>query len=358
MPNNTVVPTTSKTNPPKSTKTMSNPLRNQNINYADGWFFVTMQVAHNKTMFGAITSAGCELNELGRQVGSAWEGMFARHPEAYRDEYVVMPNHFHAVIRIHPRPANKPNHLSYLLQGFKSFSTHVYHGRSRAGQCPDIGTRLWLSSYYDNLITSRRELENIRAYVRNNPARWDDDRFGPVTSHYCGNFELLHGEMVAYVASERQDTEALPNDTNRADTASHPHSPSRADEPPCPAVISTFTSPQERGVLAHCLAVRRPFVHVMPGGIPSSLPPAVARACADGWALVLSPVETGTGVNKQRSIWCNRYVLDHAAHIACGRIRPGGTLETLLQTRHQPISHSLPPLSLQSLSLSGPSCPD
>jgi REP element-mobilizing transposase RayT len=25
----------------------------------------------------------------------------------------VMPNHFHAVIRIHPRPANKPNHLSY-----------------------------------------------------------------------------------------------------------------------------------------------------------------------------------------------------------------------------------------------------
>jgi len=321
---------------------MSNPLRNHNINYADGWFFVTLQVAQNKTIFGVITNDRCELNELGRQVGCAWEGMFVRHPEAYCDEYCVMPNHFHAVIRIHPRPDNKPNHLSYLLQGFKSFSTHVYHGRVRAGQCPDIGTRLWLSSYYDNLITSRRELDNIRAYVRNNPAHWDKDRFGPVTAHNCGSFELLHEEMVAYVASERQDTEVQPHDTTGGDTKVQPHGPSREVGPPCPVVISTFTSPQERGVLARCLTVQRPFVCVMPGGIPEPLPPAIARACAEGWALVLSPVEIGTGVNKQRAIWCNRYVLDHAARIMCGHIRPGGTLETLLQTRHQPISQFIP----------------
>lgn len=321
---------------------MSNPLRNPNINYADGWFFVTMQVAKNKTIFGVITNDRCELNELGRQIGSAWEGMFARHPEAYRDEYVVMPNHFHAVIRIHPRPDNKPNHLSYLLQGFKSFSTHVYHGRARAGQCPDIGTRLWLSSYYDNLITSRRELENIRAYIRNNPSRWDNDRFGPVTTHNCGNFELLHEEMVAYVASERPSTEVQPHDRDGGDTKHLPHGPSRKAGPPCPVVISTFTSPQERGVLARCLAIRRPFVHVMPGGIPEPLPPAIARACAEGWALVLSPVESGTRVNKQRAIWCNRYVLDHAVRIARGHIRAGGTLETLLQNRHQPISQFIP----------------
>ena len=180
---------------------MSNPLRNSNINYSDGWFFVTMQVAQNKTMFGVIADDKCELNALGEKVGSSWEGMFARHPEAYRDASVVMPNHFHAVIRIHRRPTNKPNHLSYLIQGFKSFTTHLYHAAVRAGQCPDIGTSLWMSSYYDNLITSRRELENIRAYVRDNPARWDNDRFGPVTTYHCGNLELLHEALVAYVAS-------------------------------------------------------------------------------------------------------------------------------------------------------------
>ncbi|MDD4025902.1 MAG: transposase, partial [Kiritimatiellae bacterium] len=193
---------------------MSNPLRNSNINYSDGWFFVTMQVAQNKTMFGVIAEGRCDLNALGQQIGACWEGMFERHPEAYRDEFVVMPNHFHAVIRIHPRATNKPNHLSYLMQGFKSFTTHLYHAAARAGLCPDIGACLWLSSYYDNLITTRRELDNIRDYVRNNPGRWDNDRFGPVTAHYCGNLELLHGELVAYVASEGWDTEVPPRDTD------------------------------------------------------------------------------------------------------------------------------------------------
>ena len=30
---------------------MSNPLRNQNIDYERGWFSVTVQVAHNKSVF-------------------------------------------------------------------------------------------------------------------------------------------------------------------------------------------------------------------------------------------------------------------------------------------------------------------
>ena len=89
-------------------------------------------------------------------------------------------------------------------------------------------------------------------------------------------------------------------------------------------------------MLARCLTVRRPFIHVMPGGIPERLPPAVARACAEGWALVLSPSAPGTGINKQRAIWCNRYVLDRAARITHGYIRPGGTLETLLRTHTPP----------------------
>ena len=38
----------------------------------------------------------------------------------------------------------------------------------------------------------------------------------------------------------------------------------------------------------------------------------------------------GTGVNKQRAIWCNQYVLRTASEVWHGAIRPGGTLETLL----------------------------
>ena len=34
-------------------------LRNANINYRNGWFFVTSQVAHNKSILGAIVGEEC-----------------------------------------------------------------------------------------------------------------------------------------------------------------------------------------------------------------------------------------------------------------------------------------------------------
>ena len=43
-------------------------LRNENINYSYGWFFVTIQAAFNKTIFGAIVGEECVLNELGTAV--------------------------------------------------------------------------------------------------------------------------------------------------------------------------------------------------------------------------------------------------------------------------------------------------
>ena len=42
------------------------------INYRNGWFFVTSQVAHNKSIFGVIVGERCELNALGREV-EAWK---------------------------------------------------------------------------------------------------------------------------------------------------------------------------------------------------------------------------------------------------------------------------------------------
>jgi len=101
-------------------------------------------------------------------------------------------------------------------------------------------------------------------------------------------------------------------------------------------VISTFTSPEERAVRAKCLRACRPFVWVAPGGIWSPLPPAIAKACKEGWAYVCSPVASGTGVNKQRAIWCNQYVVNQAESVWAGTIRPGGSLDTILKALSGP----------------------
>ena len=71
---------------------------------------------------------------------------------------------------------------------------------------------------------------------------------------------------------------------------------------------------------------------VDPSGIKANLPLLVKTACDDGWGLVISPVAIGTGLNKQRAIWCNRRVLKVAERIYVGTIKKGGTLDTLLSS--------------------------
>jgi len=99
-------------------------------------------------------------------------------------------------------------------------------------------------------------------------------------------------------------------------------------------LVSTFSSFEEQGALARRLEAKLPFVWVDPAGIKAVLPQRIKAACEEGWGLVISPVATGTGLNKQRAIWCNRWVLKVVERIYVGTIKVGGTLDTLLKGRH------------------------
>ena len=223
--------------------------------------------------------------------------------------------------------------LTYFIGRFKSFTTNQYHKMVKAGECVDVGTRLWNDNFYDNLVSSHRELEAVRNYTRRNPERWEEDRFGAVTSYAVGNAELLNEPMVAFVASDTRDdwSKEKPHLREWRELAvSRGAQRIVRGTPRCVPLISTFTSFEERGAFERRLEKRRPFVWVAPGGIREPLPSRVATACAEGWGLAISPVPSGTGVNKQRAIWCNRYVLRVAERIFVGTITPGGTLDSLL----------------------------
>ena len=104
-------------------------------------------------------------------------------------------------------------------------------------------------------------------------------------------------------------------------------------------VISTFTSAQERAVFAKVMAHDRRFIKVYPGGIPplGELEPAIAEACEAGRGLLISPAPSGTGLNKQRAVWCNEYILKNAAEVWAGEITPGHTLASLVAALKPPI---------------------
>ena len=164
-------------------------------------------------------------------------------------------------------------------------------------------------------------------------------RFGAVTSHSFGNLALLDRPFVAYVASEG-DTQAAPQklwsrSIARGKTFNSDASGTRNAESgqstARPPVISTFTSPSERQVFRKLLAAKRFVIKVYPGGIPAEeeLPRDLKLALNENRALLLSPVETSTGLNKQRANWCNEYVLRNATEVWAGPLRPGGSLEAL-----------------------------
>ena len=124
-------------------------LRNANINYRNGWFFVTCQVAHNKSIFGAIVGERCELNSFGRQVEAYWRELPMKYPELELDEFVLMPNHFHAILRIRYRSTNREHHLGFLMGRFKGGTGYIYGKLRDRGEVEDIGAHLWQFDYWD-----------------------------------------------------------------------------------------------------------------------------------------------------------------------------------------------------------------
>ncbi len=337
-------------------------LRNKNINYEEGWFFVTFQVAQNKSLLGAIVEEQCILNELGNAIEENIQKLPQIYKNVYIDKHVVMPNHIHMIVKLSgsgsgggapdPRdnagvgyrsssnsaglglspssnivglglcPQTQTKNLSQIIGGFKSYTSNIYLKLKKQNKCPDIGAKLWQSSYYDVLISNHQKLENIRNYIENNPRNWEQDRFGSVTQFSLGNIELLNEPLTAFVASEGLNDGKMQCIKKGLEIDS-----AQKNNP----VISTFSSYEERCVLEKCLAKKRHIIKVCPGGIPSVLDENLKQAVDENRCLLISPIGAEVGINKQRANVCNFYVLKNAEEIWTGHIRPGGSLESILK---------------------------
>ena len=332
------------------------PLRHANIDYSHGTFFVTVQAAFNKTIFGAVVGTKSELNVLGEAVAESLRTLGDRYPGTEVIEFVVMPNHLHFILRIAQRQDNRKHQLGFVIGQFKGWIAKVYRDLRAAGRAVNVGTTPWQRDYWERLVTSEEKLQAYRRYIRLNPEKWSSDRFGPMTSYALGNIALLNRRFVGFVASQgvcaselkprllwrrKAGAEARLGvagaEARHPDVGGSPKTGAEArhinhDLHP-EVVVSTFTSAQERAVLGKLLMRGRRFVRIHPGGIPPRevLEPAVVRACELGSGLLISPVPFGTGLNKQRAMRCNEYVLKQASEVWAGTITPGGTIASLVK---------------------------
>ncbi|MFA6173266.1 MAG: DUF4080 domain-containing protein [Kiritimatiellales bacterium] len=96
--------------------------------------------------------------EIARLVADTLTHFDGKHYEL--DEWVIMPNHVHALVT--PKPGYK---LSAILHSWKSYSAHAIN--KITGQTGAV----WKHESYDHIVRDHEELNRIRLYIRNNPAK-------------------------------------------------------------------------------------------------------------------------------------------------------------------------------------------
>ncbi|MEX2160665.1 MAG: transposase [Anaerolineales bacterium] len=144
------------------------------------FYFITICTANKALRFGAVVEGQMRLNAAGKLVNQAWRGLPNHYMGLRLDEFVVMPNHFHAIAilagsdRLENLSLRKRHGLSEIIRGFKTWSArrvNEFEGRS--------GNALWQRSFYDHIIRDEMDLQHIRDYIVNNPLKWDLDSENP-----------------------------------------------------------------------------------------------------------------------------------------------------------------------------------
>jgi len=104
------------------------------------------------------------------------------------DEFIVMPNHFHAIVIIREYDGGSVGARRRRAPTIEQFSKPV------AGSIPTIvrayksavtsrinqlrgtsGAPVWQRNYWEHIIRNEEELSRIREYIRYNPMKWETD---------------------------------------------------------------------------------------------------------------------------------------------------------------------------------------
>ena len=140
-----------------------------------GAYFVTICTQNRRCLLSRIVSGGMEPAEI--QYTSygkiAEEQLFLlekRYPSLKIDQYVIMPNHIHAIFILEEAPGvNSRPTTTDIVCAYKSLTT---------GHCKKVRPidKLFQTSFYEHVIRGREDYEEIAEYIINNPKQWELDK--------------------------------------------------------------------------------------------------------------------------------------------------------------------------------------
>lgn len=134
------------------------------------YYFVTMCTQSRFEYFGKIINSAMVLNGCGKAAKKFWTEITQHYTNIKLDEFVVMPNHLHAIVVIQPFMAatGRRYSLSDIISAYKNIA-------GREIRKIDLNFN-WQKSFYDHVVRKEESLDKIRQYIRNNPLQWEMDR--------------------------------------------------------------------------------------------------------------------------------------------------------------------------------------
>lgn len=167
-----------------------------------GVYFVTICAQGRVCLFGEIAVDEMALSEFGRVAGEEWLRSGEMRQEVTLDAFVVMPNHVHGLVSLPPpgsadveaakagegAPDGREGAVRAAMRlaprGRRSLGAFV--GAYKAAVTARIntlrgspGVLVWQRNYYEHVVRDEADLERIRRYIMENPARWALDRENP-----------------------------------------------------------------------------------------------------------------------------------------------------------------------------------
>lgn len=171
----------------------SESLRLSNWNYnRSAAYFITICTKNKVPFFGEIRKGIIGLSLIGIIAYEEWEKSIAIRPDMNLDlgPFIVMPNHFHAIITIGANIYNEERNTAYLVENGSSGS-HNKLGNQFGPQRKNLPAIIrgykgavtrrariinenysWQSGFYDHIIKTPAAYQRISQYIFDNPVNW------------------------------------------------------------------------------------------------------------------------------------------------------------------------------------------
>ena len=176
--------------------------RKPNWDYsADAHYFLTIVTQNRACNLGEIVTTEMKLSDVGEIVVQEWFRSFEIRDELILHQFILMPNHLHAIVEIQNKNRGKmmdggwavggttvgdptvrlPTSISSFIAGFKSAVNSKIDDflDEKQSEIPKYNrnNHFFQPNYHDHIIRNEMEYNNISNYIINNPSNWNKDKF-------------------------------------------------------------------------------------------------------------------------------------------------------------------------------------